>query len=119
MSTGIGNHKFSRGGETAYDEPFAFCPYCNCPDCFADWVDVGIGRVQCGPFYCPQCKASERSSLDNRKPSEKEKETGWYEPHTAVSEVANQVNGELVTHDVAMKLYPTGTLDNCKPESLL
>lgn len=115
MSTGLGNHKFSRGGKNTYDEPFAYCPYCNCPDCFADWVDVGIGMVQCGPFYCPKCHASEASSLDKRELTEKEKQTGWYEPGTPVSEVANQVNGQLVSHDDAMELYPLGILDNCKP----
>lgn len=34
------------------------CPYCG-TECEADWVDVGVGFVQCGPYYCENCGASE------------------------------------------------------------
>lgn len=34
------------------------CPYCDTP-CEADWVDVGVGYAQCGPYHCELCGASE------------------------------------------------------------
>jgi hypothetical protein len=40
------------------------CPYCG-TECYADWVDVGIGEAQCGPYYCENCGASEIGSYDN------------------------------------------------------
>jgi len=105
MSTGIGKHKIANWtGYGGYGIYTAYCPYCE-TECDADWVDVGIGMVQCGPFYCGNCNASEASYLDKRELTEKEKETGWYEPFTAVSEHANTCNGVLVDHQTALKLY--------------
>lgn len=49
---------------SAYDTPTTKCPYCN-NDCEADWVDVGIGMVQCGPYYCDNCGASEIGYYDD------------------------------------------------------
>lgn len=43
---------------SAYDEPTEKCPYCK-HDMNADWVDVGVGSVQCGPYHCANCGASE------------------------------------------------------------
>jgi len=111
MSTGIGKHKYSSNNNDVYSPDTAFCPYCNNPDCFADFCDVGIGMVQCGPYYCQACEASEISSLDTRKLTEKEKETGWYEPHTPVSETANTANGKLVDINIAKILNQVGLLD--------
>lgn len=48
----------------AYDTPLEKCPYCG-TDCEADWVDVGVGMVQCGPYYCQECRASEIGSCDD------------------------------------------------------
>jgi len=42
----------------AYDEPTQECPYCK-NDMYADFVDVGVGMVQCGPYHCDGCGASE------------------------------------------------------------
>ncbi|MCM3030351.1 MULTISPECIES: hypothetical protein [unclassified Niallia] len=42
----------------AYDEPTKECPYCK-NDMYADFVDVGVGMVQCGPYHCNNCNASE------------------------------------------------------------
>jgi hypothetical protein len=42
----------------AYDTPSQKCPYCD-SDMEADWVDVGVGMVQCGPYHCYACGASE------------------------------------------------------------
>lgn len=43
---------------SAYDTPTNNCPYCG-TECEADWVDVGVGVIQCGPYYCENCGASE------------------------------------------------------------
>ena len=42
----------------AYDTPTRECPYCK-SEMEADWVDVGIGMQQCGPYHCESCNASE------------------------------------------------------------
>lgn len=34
------------------------CPYCP-GEMEADYVDVGVGMVQCGPFHCYECGSSE------------------------------------------------------------
>lgn len=34
------------------------CPYCD-TEMEADFVDVGVGYVQCGPYHCYSCGASE------------------------------------------------------------
>lgn len=113
MSTGIGNHDYSRwSGSGGYQVGIAICPYCSYPGCEADHVDVGIGLVQCGPYYCTECGASEISYLDNRILSEQEKKTGWYEPESPVSEIANTYKGKLVNHEVAKALYNVGMLDD-------
>jgi hypothetical protein len=41
-----------------YDIPTEKCPYCD-TDMEADWVDNGVGMVQCGPYHCLVCNASE------------------------------------------------------------
>lgn len=115
MSTGIGKHKFAGGDDyarSAYSTPKAICPYCGHDDCEADYVDVGVGMVQCGPYYCSECRASEASYLDARVLTEREEETGWYEPETPVSESANTCDGALVDHKTAKALYVRGMLDN-------
>lgn len=41
-----------------YEEPLKECPYCE-RDMYTDWVDVGVGIVQCAPYHCTNCGASE------------------------------------------------------------
>lgn len=118
MSTGIGKHKFAGGDDyarSAYSTPRAICPYCSCEDCEADYVDVGVGMIQCGPYYCPECHASEASYLDSRPLTEIEEKTGWYEPESPVSENANTVDGHLVDHKTAKVMYVAGKLDTKEP----
>ena len=43
---------------SAYDTPTETCPYCG-DEMDTDWVDNGIGMVQCGPYHCQKCHASE------------------------------------------------------------
>lgn len=85
------------------------CPYCDVPiEC--DMVDVGIGFVQCGPYHCDLCQASEigpeglSEDLD-----EDERRTGFYK--SRISPHANIVQGTLVSHQVAKAAYRKGLLD--------
>lgn len=43
---------------SAYDEPKETCPHCQ-SETEANFVDVGVGSVQCGPYHCYSCGASE------------------------------------------------------------
>ncbi|MBH0331465.1 hypothetical protein ABH14_16955 [Brevibacillus brevis] len=114
----------------AYDTPSQDCPYCGA-SCEADWVDVGVGMVQCGPYHCYSCHASEigpemefedlkdengryvMGKVKNpEKFSVKEIETGWYEPEgKKISPYANTVDGQLVDHQTAKRAYNIGLLD--------
>jgi hypothetical protein len=117
-----------------YDTNLRECTYCGCP-CDADYVDVGVGMVQCGPYHCTACGATEIgpelmdwylkdrngktifSPVPRLRPnhpfSDKELETGWYEPRSKkVSPYANTINGTLVNHKVAKKAYELGFLDD-------
>lgn len=120
----------------AYDEPTQPCPYCG-TETECDWVDVGVGSVQCGPYHCYDCGASEigperwdwverdeeghalytddfQAVMKEGHPfSEKELETGWYDPskEKKISPYANTVNGNLVDHITAKEMYKIGLLD--------
>lgn len=48
----------------AYETPSCPCPYCG-SDCEADWCDVGVGNVQCGPYHCENCHAVEVGAHDD------------------------------------------------------
>lgn len=81
------------------------CPYCNTL-CDADWVDVGVGFVQCGPYHCEACGASEISSYDkDRSLSDKEKDTGWYSPGSEPGSSANVINGKIVSAAEMLRTY--------------
>lgn len=70
-------------------EPKERCPYCAAL-CCADFVDVGVGYVQCGPFHCEACKASEIGPHDEPRPlSAEEASTGWYGPGAEAGSTAN------------------------------
>lgn len=116
---------------SAYDTPTMKCPYCN-EGCEADWVDNGIGMVQCGPYHCYSCGASEIGPemefeelidenghyagvgelLNPEKFTDRETKIGWYEPESKkISPYANTVNGQLVDHKTAKEMYNIGLLD--------
>jgi hypothetical protein len=100
---------------SAYDTPSKNCPYCG-TECEADWVDVGVGMVQCGPYYCENCGASEIGPYDSpRELTEQENKTGWYGPGKPISDKANTFMGKPVDHKTAKALYNIGLLDK-KPE---
>ena len=87
-------------------EPKERCPYCRAL-CCADFVDVGVGWTQCGPFHCEACGASEIGPRDDpRDLSPTEKHTGWYAPGSPPGSSAN-VDGEgrIIRHFEADTLY--------------
>jgi len=115
------------------------CPYCKA-ECEADWVDVGVGHVQCGPYYCDNCGASEIGSYDKlgydrkvefehydnmmktggnekfmvpdgAKITQDEFDNGWYKPGTPLGSSVNTCGGKYVKHDEAEILYKIGLLD--------
>ena len=85
------------------EQPTEKCPYCG-SECDADFVDVGVGFIQCGPYHCLQCKASQMGPED--VPGTKDQErTGWFEPEHEPSPSANVIHGEIVSHRVMRKEY--------------
>lgn len=98
---------------SAYDTPQRTCPYCQEP-MDADWVDVGVGMVQCGPYHCFACDASEIGPeagsyvngewvQNDLKLDADEKRTGFYKGR--ISPHANQVNGVPIDHKTADAIY--------------
>jgi hypothetical protein len=86
-------------------QPTEKCPYCQTP-CDADFVDIGVGYQQCGPFYCQRCEASEIGPCDQpRALSETEKATGWYAPGKEPGSSANVIGGKVVSHRVMETAY--------------
>lgn len=90
-------------------EPKQPCPYCGAY-CHADFVDVGVGYTQCGPYHCERCGASEigpelyAGNQDQFEPCELD--TGWYKPGSPPGPNANvDASGHHVPHYVADTLY--------------
>ena len=87
------------------DIPVQPCPYCG-TECHADFVDVGIGYTQCGPYHCDACGASEIGSYDQRRDlSADEQRTGWYGPGAEPGSSANVIGGKIVSHRTAKDAY--------------
>lgn len=101
------------------------CPYCQ-SEMTCDTVDVGVGHVQCGPYCCDSCGASEIGpelythitnpdtfevikEIDN---SDKlgldadERRTGFYK--NRISPLANQKDGKVISHQEADRIYREG-----------
>jgi len=81
------------------------CPYCNHPtEC--DTVDVGVGFVQCGPYHCDACGASEIGPNDEKRElTPDEKRTGWYAPGSPPGSSANVIGGKIVSARVMNAAY--------------
>lgn len=105
------------------------CPYCG-EIITADFVDIGVGFTQCGPYHCHVCGASEigpeaskyisfvnneegytsaRIDTENAPFTEEEFKVGFYK--SQISPLANTVDGQLVDHKTAKALYNLGLLD--------
>lgn len=88
------------------------CPYCGVA-CDADFVDIGIGMQQCGPFHCDQCGASQIGPHDNpRELSQAEKDKGWYAPDSEPGSTANVIHGKIVSHQQMRSEYQKEFRDN-------
>ena len=86
-------------------EPTAACPYCGAK-CRADFVDIGVGMQQCGPYHCDNCLASEIGPYDEeRKISDVEAQCGWYAPNSEPGSSANVIGGRIVSHVQARAEY--------------
>lgn len=86
-------------------EPTENCPYCGTV-CRADFVDVGVGFTQCGPYHCEACESSEIGPYDKERPlTEDEKRTGWYAPGAEPGSSANVIGGRIVSHVQARNAY--------------
>lgn len=59
------------------------CPYCEfeMDDSYADWVDIGVGYQQAGPYVCP-CGAVQVGPHDQPRADEHERKVGFYRPVT-------------------------------------
>lgn len=91
---------------SAYETPPTDCPYCGA-ECEADWCDVGVGMVQCGPYHCEKCLASEAGPYDDyQSRKDYDPEFGWYLPCSPAGSTAN-VDGEgnVITHIEADDIY--------------
>ena len=77
-------------------EPTEACPYCG-TICRADFVDVGVGITQCGPYHCDNCFATEIGPYDKeRELTEAERKCGWYVPGAEPGSSANVIHGRVV-----------------------
>lgn len=86
-------------------EPTENCPYC-ATVCRADFVDIGVGFQQCGPYHCENCGASEIGTYDQERVlSDREKNSGWYAPGSEPGSTANVIGGRIVSHVQARKAY--------------
>ena len=86
-------------------EPTEKCPYCG-TICRADFVDIGIGFQQCGPYHCENCMASEIGPYDEERTlTETEQKTGWYAPGADPGSSANVIGGRVVSHVQAREAY--------------
>ena len=86
-------------------EPTEACPYCGTV-CRADFVDIGVGMQQCGPFHCDECGASEIGPYDAERPlSDAERKAGWYGPGQPAGSTANVIHGRVVSHVQARAAY--------------
>lgn len=94
-----------RGCAYGEETPTEACPYCGVT-CHADWVDVGIGFTQCGPFHCTACGASEIGPYDEpRELTAREVETHWYAPASEPGSSANAIAGRIVGYKAMDSLY--------------
>lgn len=87
-------------------EPKERCPYCGAL-CCADFVDIGVGYQQCGPFHCERCGASEIGPHDDPRPrSTEEEDKGWYAPGSPAGSSANtDEHGNIIRYFEADTLY--------------
>lgn len=107
---------------SSYDQPTEPCPWCG-RQCDCDWVDVGVGLVQAGPYHCEHCQASQvgphddtfapnypESDFNKPGPTTRtltpvESKAGWYAPESGHGSSANVIDGRIVSHRQALAAY--------------
>ena len=95
----------SGGYRYGQHEPTQNCPYCGTV-CRADFVDIGVGHQQCGPYHCDGCLASEIGPNDNERPLTRDEiRTGWYAPGSEPGSSVNVLGGRIVSHVQARSAY--------------
>ena len=97
-----------------WDIEIVKCPYCG-ELCEADFVDIGVGMQQCGPFHCESCLATQIGPFDDnsaRALSDDERQTGWYAPRTPPGSSANVIHGRVVSQYVMRAAYREEFLNN-------
>lgn len=95
----------SGGYSYGENEPTENCPYCKTV-CRADFVDIGVGFQQCGPYHCEACGASEIGPNDDERPlTADERAAGWYAPGAEPGSSANVIGGRVVSHVQARAAY--------------
>lgn len=93
-------------------QPIQKCPYCGHP-CEADFVDIGVGYTQCGPYHCESCGASEIGPYDKaRDLTEQENKSGWYAPDSEPGSSANVIGGKIVSHRAMKEVYREKFVNN-------
>lgn len=87
-------------------EPKERCPYCSAL-CCADFVDIGVGYTQCGPYHCEGCGASEIGPYTSDAGlSDQERKLGWYRPGSPPDPLANvDDDGRIIRYFEADTLY--------------
>lgn len=94
--------------EPSVNDPASFrenCPYCG-KICECDLVHNGVGLVQCGPFHCASCGASEIGGADeSRSLTDEERRTGWYGPGAKPGSSANVIGGRIVGYQEMEAAY--------------
>lgn len=95
----------SSGYKYGDPEPRENCPYCN-TECHADFVDIGVGMQQVGPYHCNACGATQIGPNDRaRQLTDLETETGWYGPDSELPDTANVIDGKLVSAETMKRVY--------------
>jgi hypothetical protein len=88
------------------------CPYCGEGGCSAEWVDVGVGMVQAGPFHCEACGAFELGPYDDMTPSDEERRVGWYSPtRTELPCTVSTLDGRFLDSQTALSMYRQGLVE--------
>ena len=87
---------------SAWETPDVPCPYCG-EMCSAEFVNVGVGMVQCSPYYCRSCGAIEigPGTTPDRPLADDERRTGWtIQEHTPFQQMIRTAFDGLVDEEI-------------------
>lgn len=69
--------RFTACDKEQFEYVYNYCPYCFSMRTDAEFVDVGVGQVQCTPYSCVDCGAYQIGPNDTRPADEEEERSGW------------------------------------------